>query len=56
MESPDGSTKVDGCRLETNLLNPDLPIMGNNALESCLVENFKCFFNMRHEIEAHILD
>lgn len=30
--------------------------MGSDELESTLVENFKCFFNMRHEIEKHILD
>lgn len=30
--------------------------MGSDELESCHVENFKCFFNMRHEIEKHILE
>lgn len=56
LDSPDGECKTDGCRLVTNLLNPDLPIMGSDELESCYVENVKCYFNMRHEIETHILD
>ena len=55
LDSPDGVTKTDGCRLESFLQNPDLPILGNSELESCLVENFKCTFNMRQEIESHIL-
>ena len=42
--------------METILENPDLPILGNSDLESTLVENFKCTFNMRQEIEAHIIE
>lgn len=39
--------KTDGCRLETPIENPDLPIMGDSQLQSTLVENFKCLFDMR---------
>lgn len=55
MDSPEGSHKTDGCRLESILNNPDLPILGNDKLSSKHVENFKCNFNMRQEIEAHII-
>ena len=56
MDSPEGSQKTDGCRLESTLHNPDLPILGNDKLSSKHVENFKCNFNMRQEIEAHIIE
>lgn len=41
--------------MESILQNPDLPILGTDELESTLVENFKCTFNMRQEIESHII-
>lgn len=47
---------MDGCRLETILENPDLPILGSKDLESTLVEHLKCNFNMRQEIETYIID
>lgn len=37
-----GFRKLDGCRLETQLSNPDLPLNGENILNSTYVENFMC--------------
>ena len=56
LDSVDGITKMDGCRIESPLQNSDLPILGNDELESSYVANFKCNYNMRSEIELYILD
>lgn len=46
---------LDRCRLENILDNPDLPILGDPDLKASSVENFVCYFNMRHEIETNII-
>lgn len=46
----------DGCRLETHLCDPDLPILGDLELKSKSFLNFKCFFEMQKEIKDYIIN
>lgn len=41
-----GTSKLDGCRLETPIENPDLPLIGDNQLKSTRVENFISYYDM----------